>query len=76
MLYPALTTLFNLHTVSCLAVSATFEDLDEDILSTLLNKKRLPAAGENYKHLHNAVPKVELEVFSRDFILWKHKIKR
>src|SRR5271155_3636912 len=42
------------------------EDLDEDILSTFLNKKRLSAATKNHKHLHNAAPKVELEVCSRD----------
>lgn len=51
------------------------EDLDEDILSTFLNKKRSSAAGENHMYLHNAAPKVELEVCSRGFILWKHKIK-
>jgi hypothetical protein len=55
--------------------SDDLEDLDEDILSTFLNKKRLSAAAENHKHLHNAAPKVELEVCSRVFILWKHKIK-
>jgi hypothetical protein len=47
------------------------EDLNEDLLSTFLNRKRLSAAAENDKHLHNAAPKVELEVCSRDFILWK-----
>jgi hypothetical protein len=52
------------------------EDLGEDILSTFLNKKRLPATAENHKHLHNAAPEVELEVCSKDFVLWRHKTKR